>query len=157
MAAGPSGAGKSTLFRDLLHPAVTHAIKERKAKLTGREFVKATGFSTDDTEFSARGPALPFTELRGASGFKSVIEVDQAPIGKTPRSTPATYLGIFDLIRQFFTSLPESKIRGYTASRFSFNTSGGRCPACEGAGRIKHEIALMPDTYLTCDDFRGSR
>ncbi len=157
MAAGPSGAGKSTLFRDLLHPAVAHAIKERKAKLTGREFVKATGFSTDDTEFSTRGPALPFAELRGASGFKSVIEVDQAPIGKTPRSTPATYLGIFDLIRQFFTSLPESKIRGYTASRFSFNTSGGRCPACEGAGRIKLEMAFMPDTYLPCDDCRGSR
>ena len=98
-----------------------------------------------------------FGALTGASAFRSVIEVDQAPIGKTPRSTPATYLGIFDLIRQFFASLPESQIRGYTASRFSFNTAGGRCPTCDGAGRIKLEMAFMPDTYLPCDDCRGSR
>ncbi len=156
MAAGPSGAGKSTLFRDLLHPAVTHAIKARKTRLTGREFVKATGFVSDRLA-DDQTPAPPFTELTGASGFKSVIEVDQAPIGKTPRSTPATYLGIFDLIRQFFASLPEAKIRGYTASRFSFNVAGGRCPTCEGAGRIKLEMAFMPDTYLPCDDCRGLR
>jgi excinuclease ABC subunit A len=156
MAAGPSGAGKSTLFRDLLHPAVAYAIKARKAKLTGREFVKATGFVSDRLA-DGTSTAPPFAELTGASGFKSVIEVDQAPIGKTPRSTPATYLGIFDLIRQFFASLPESKIRGYTASRFSFNVAGGRCPTCEGAGRIKLEMAFMPDTYLPCDDCRGLR
>jgi excinuclease ABC subunit A len=100
---------------------------------------------------------LPFKALRGAGGFRSVIEVDQSPIGKTPRSTPATYLGIFDLIRQFFATLPEAKMRGYTASRFSFNTAGGRCAACEGAGRIRLEMAFMPDTYLPCDDCRGSR
>jgi excinuclease ABC subunit A len=157
MAAGPSGAGKSTLFRDLLHPAVAYAIKERKSKLSGRDFVRATGFAADDLPQPTERPLLPFEELRGASGFRSVIEVDQSPIGKTPRSTPATYLGIFDLIRQFFASLPESKIRGYTASRFSFNTAGGRCPACAGAGRIKLEMAFMPDTYLPCDDCRGSR
>ncbi len=157
MAAGPSGAGKSTLFRDLLHPAVTHAIANKKARLTGRDFVKATGFTSDDTQLSTLNAQLPFAELRGAHVFKRVVEVDQSPIGKTPRSTPATYLGIFDLIRQFFASLPESKIRGYTASRFSFNTTGGRCPTCEGAGRIKLEMAFMPDTYLPCDDCRGSR
>ncbi|MEO6875716.1 MAG: excinuclease ABC subunit UvrA [Opitutaceae bacterium] len=156
MAAGPSGAGKSTLFRDLLHPAVTHAIKARKPKLTGREFVRATGFASDRLA-DDNSSAPPFAELTGASGFKAVIEVDQAPIGKTPRSTPATYLGIFDLIRQFFASLPEAKIRGYTASRFSFNVAGGRCPTCEGAGRIKLEMAFMPDTYLPCDDCRGLR
>ena len=150
MAAGPSGAGKSTLFRDLLHPAVAHAIKTKKKKVTGREFTKATGFVSDHA-------AALFAELLNAGAFKSVIEVDQSPIGKTPRSTPATYLGIFDLIRQFFASLPESKIRGYTASRFSFNTAGGRCPTCEGAGRIRLEMAFMPDTYLPCDDCRGSR
>jgi excinuclease ABC subunit A len=151
MVAGPSGAGKSTLFRDLLHPAVAYATEHRSAKLSGKEFVRETGFASEQTS------TLPFTELRGATGFKSVIEVDQSPIGKTPRSTPATYLGIFDLIRQFFAALPESKIRGFTASRFSFNTAGGRCPTCEGAGRIKLEMAFMPDTFLPCDDCRGLR
>jgi len=155
MVAGPSGAGKSTLFRDLLHPAVTHAIKARKPVLTGKDFMKATGFASENPVSGIRHPV--FKALTGASAFRSVIEVDQAPIGKTPRSTPATYLGIFDLIRQFFASLPESQIRGYTASRFSFNTAGGRCPACDGAGRIKLEMAFMPDTYLPCDDCRGLR
>ena len=157
MVAGPSGAGKSTLFRDLLHPAVDCAIKNKKAKLTGREFVKATNFTADSLQLSTGNSPPPFGSLRGAQGFKRVVEVDQSPIGKTPRSTPATYLGIFDLIRQFFASLPESKIRGYTASRFSFNTAGGRCPTCEGAGRVKLEMAFMPDTYLPCDDCRGLR
>ena len=158
MVAGPSGAGKSTLFRDLLHPAVAHAIEEKKANLSGRDFVKATNFTADSvSQLSTLNPQLPFESLRGAQGFKRVVEVDQSPIGKTPRSTPATYLGIFDQIRQFFASLPESKIRGYTASRFSFNTAGGRCPTCEGAGRVKLEMAFMPDTYLPCDDCRGLR
>jgi excinuclease ABC subunit A len=152
MVAGPSGAGKSTLFRDLLGPAVGAAIKRGKGRLSGREFIKATGWESDDTTAPP-----PFRDLRGAAGFRAVIEVDQAPIGKTPRSTPATYLGIFDLIRQFFATLPESKVRGYRASRFSFNTAGGRCPACEGAGRIKLEMAFMPETYLGCDDCRGLR
>ncbi|MBI5425538.1 MAG: excinuclease ABC subunit UvrA [Opitutae bacterium] len=157
MVCGPSGAGKSTLFRDVLHPAVTCAIKHNKARLTGRDFVKLTGFATDDSQPSTLHSPLPFAELRSANGFKSVIEVDQSPIGKTPRSTPATYLGIFDLIRQFFASLPESKVRGYSASRFSFNTAGGRCEACSGAGRIKLEMAFMPDSYQPCDSCRGSR
>lgn len=157
MAAGPSGAGKSTLFRDVLHPAVGHAIKQRKAKLTGRDFVKATGFSQESAATTAINTQPVFEELRGAHVFKQVIEVDQSPIGKTPRSTPATYLGIFDLIRQFFASLPEAKVRGYTASRFSFNTAGGRCETCAGGGRIKFEMAFMPNTYLPCDDCRGLR
>lgn len=157
MVCGPSGAGKSTLFRDVLHPAVTCAIKHKQARLTGRDFVKFTGFAPESAAPSAAKPALPFVELRGAHGFKSVIEVDQSPIGKTPRSTPATYLGIFDLIRQFFASLPEAKVHGYSASRFSFNTAGGRCEACSGAGRIKLEMAFMPDSYQPCDACRGSR
>ncbi len=146
MVAGPSGAGKSTLFRDLLGPAAAFAIKARCARLTGRAFARLSG-----------DPVPRFRELRNAERFRSVIEVDQSPIGKTPRSTPATYLGIFDLIRKLFAALPESKIRGYTASRFSFNTAGGRCPACEGAGRIRLEMAFMPDTYLPCDDCQGLR
>jgi excinuclease ABC subunit A len=157
MVAGPSGAGKSTLFRDVLNPAVICAIKRQKSRLSGKEFVKITGFASDESAIRDPQSAIPFEELQGASGFKSVIEVDQAPIGKTPRSTPATYLGIFDLIRQFFASLPEAKIRGYSASRFSFNTAGGRCPTCQGAGRIRLEMAFMPDTYLPCDDCHGLR
>jgi excinuclease ABC subunit A len=146
MVAGPSGAGKSTLFRDLLGPAAACAIKEGKPRLTGRDFARYSG------EGEAR-----FAEIRNGNMFRSVIEVDQSPIGKTPRSTPATYLGIFDVIRKFFASIPESKMRGYSASRFSFNTEGGRCPACKGAGRIRLEMAFMPDTYLPCDDCQGLR
>jgi excinuclease ABC subunit A len=149
MVAGPSGAGKSTLCCDLLRPAVSLAVKNRQSRLSGRSFARAAGFDP--------GEAAPFAELRGGPAFQAVIAVDQAPIGKTPRSTPATYLGIFDFIRAFFATLPESRIRGYGASRFSFNTKGGRCPACEGAGRIKLEMAFMPDAYLPCDDCGGSR
>ncbi len=158
MVCGPSGAGKSTLFRDLLHPAVEHAIKAKAAKLAGKAYAKASGQTTGaNVRITNIGEPPPFTELRQAHAFKKVIEVDQSPIGKTPRSTPATYLGIFDLIRQFFAGIPEAKIRGYTAGRFSFNTAGGRCETCAGAGRVKLEMAFMPDTYLPCDDCRGTR
>jgi len=157
MIAGPSGAGKSTLFRDLLHPAVSHAIATKKSRVTGKEFVATTGFDAGTPASEGERKPAPFDELRGGQVFRSVVEVDQSPIGKTPRSTPATYLGIFDLIRTFFASLPESKMRGYGPGRFSFNTTGGRCPTCEGAGRIKLEMAFMPDTYLPCDDCRGLR
>ncbi len=157
MACGPSGAGKSTLFRDILHPAVTCAIKQKKPKLSGKDFVRLGAFEADDSPLATRHSSLPFAELRSANGFKSVIEVDQSPIGKTPRSTPATYLGIFDLIRQFFASLPEAKMRGYNAGRFSFNTAGGRCETCAGAGRIKLEMAFMADSYLPCDACGGAR
>jgi excinuclease ABC subunit A len=136
-------------------PAVSCAIKARKSRLTGREFARSTGLTGDHP--GPAGPAPVFEELRGAQRFKNVIEVDQAPIGQTPRSAPATYLGIFDLIRQFFAALPEAKIRGYTASRFSFNTTGGRCATCQGAGRIRLEMAFMPDTYLPCEDCGGLR
>ena len=155
MVCGPSGAGKSTLFGDLLHPAVACAIRHGKSRLPGRAFARLARFAGAG---SADGDAAPpFAELRGGTAFKAVIEVDQAPIGKTPRSTPATYLGIFDLIRQFFASLPEARMRGYTASRFSFNTTGGRCATCQGAGRIKLEMAFMPDVYLPCEDCGGLR
>ncbi len=158
MVCGPSGAGKSTLFRDILHPAVSTAIKARKPKLSGKDFVKLTKFESENPQVSGfRSQVSPFAELVGANGFRTVVEVDQSPIGKTPRSTPATYLGIFDLIRQFFASLPEAKMRGYSASRFSFNVAGGRCETCSGAGRIKLEMAFMPDSYLPCDTCGGSR
>ena len=154
MVGGPSGAGKSTLFGDLLHPAVACAIRQGGRRLTGRAFVRQAKFARDGL---ADGDTAPFAELRGGTAFKAVIEVDQAPIGKTPRSTPATYLGIFDQIRQFFAALPEARMRGYTASRFSFNTTGGRCATCQGAGRVKLEMAFMPDVYLPCEDCGGLR
>lgn len=150
MVAGPSGAGKSTLFRDLLHPAVTTALAGKKLKLSGKDYVKLR-------PEAAEGKGPPFSQLSLGHAFRSVIEVDQSPIGKTPRSTPATYLGIFDLIRSFFATLPEARMRGHTASRFSFNTAGGRCETCSGAGRIKLEMAFMPSTFLPCDSCGGSR
>ncbi len=150
MVCGPSGAGKSSLLGDLLGPATAAAIRRRQDCITGAEFVRLTAFEGD-------AAGAPFAGLRGAGAFKAVIAVDQAPIGKTPRSTPATYLGIFDLIRQFFAGLPESRIRGYSASRFSFNTAGGRCETCQGAGRIRLEMAFMPDTYLPCEACGGLR
>lgn len=138
MVCGVSGAGKSTLVRDLLMPAVQQAIHQKAPSLNGS--VKAG-----------------FQRLRGAHRFRKVIEVDQTPIGKTPRSTPATYIGAFDRIRERFASLPESRLRGFTASTFSFNTKGGRCETCQGAGRVKLEMNFMPDTYVACDDCSGRR
>ncbi|MDQ8203621.1 excinuclease ABC subunit UvrA [Pelagicoccus sp. SDUM812003] len=151
MVCGASGAGKSSLIRDLLGPATSFAIKSKKDRTTGKTFA-SKGPSIEGNE----GQVL-FESLSGAAGFRSVIEVDQSPIGKTPRSTPATYLGVFDIIRQFFASLPESKMRGYKPGRFSFNTAHGRCETCSGAGRVKLEMSFMPDTYVTCEDCGGSR
>jgi excinuclease ABC subunit A len=138
MVCGISGAGKSTLVRDLLMPAVQQAIQSGETRLKG---AAASGFST----------------LMGAGTFRSVIEVDQSPIGKTPRSTPATYIGAFDRIREFFASTPEARLHGYTSSTFSFNTKGGRCEDCKGAGRVKLEMNFMPDTYIPCDSCNGRR
>ena len=151
MVCGASGAGKSSLVGDLLGPATAYAIKTKNKNLKGSAFAKnAQNIEGED------GNAL-FSSLTGANAFRSVIEVDQSPIGKTPRSTPATYLGVFDIIRQFFASLPESKIRGYKPGRFSFTTPLGRCQTCSGAGRIKLEMSFMPDTYVTCEDCNGRR
>jgi len=136
---GISGAGKSTLIRDLLHPAVERAIALNATTLDGTD------------------AALPFKRLVNGNAFRAVIEVDQSPIGKTPRSTPATYNGAFDIIRQFFGNLPDARLRGFNPGSFSFNTKGGRCESCKGAGRIKLEMSFMPDTYIDCDDCQGRR
>lgn len=137
---GISGAGKSTLIRDLLIPTVERAIRLKKDKLEGNSW-----------------PGLPFGELRHGNDYRTVIEVDQSPIGKTLRSTPATYIGAFDLIRQFFGQIPEGRMRGFNASTFSFNTKHGRCETCKGAGQVKLEMNFMPDTYVQCETCGGRR
>ena len=123
---------------------------------TCERFVRASSHRPPSTVHRPLATA-PFDLLTGATGFKTIVEVDQSPIGHTPRSTPATYLGVFDLVRQFLATIPEAKIRGYTAGRFSFNTSGGRCETCSGAGRVKLEMNFMPDTFVTCDACGGRR
>jgi excinuclease ABC subunit A len=144
---GVSGAGKSTLVTDLLAPAIRAAIAKKKDGLTGKEALAAVSHDGK--------PA--FTTLSGLKGFRQLVVVDQEPIGKTPRSTPATYIGAWDLIRERLASLPEAAIRGHGAGFFSFNTSGGRCEACSGAGRIKLEMSFLPDTYVPCEECAGTR
>jgi excinuclease ABC subunit A len=136
---GVSGSGKSTLIRECLLPALTAALQQQK---TGRAS-------------KVRSAATP-----GISGFeplKSVYEVDQSPIGRTPRSTPATYVGFFDDIRQLFSQVPEARLRGYSASRFSYNSAQGRCPECEGTGTIKLEMSFLPPAFVRCETCQGLR
>jgi excinuclease ABC subunit A len=100
---------------------------------------------------------LPFENIKGLLYLDKVVEINQAPIGKTPRSNPATYTGLFTHIRDLFCLLPESKIRGYKPGRFSFNVKGGRCEACQGAGLIKIEMHFLADMYIQCEECRGLR
>ena len=131
---GISGSGKSTLMRSVLLPGVTDALKNKRS--TQRELVST---------------------VVGAEAFETVYEVDQSPIGKTSRSTPATYIKVFDEIRKLYGQLPVSRVRGYSASRFSFNTEGGRCETCAGQGAIKLEMSFLPSSYVPCEDCGGRR
>jgi len=130
---GVSGGGKSTLVIDTLYKAVAR-------RLNG----------------AFEHPA-PFDELEGLEHIDKVIDIDQSPIGRTPRSNPATYTGAFTPIRDWFAGLPEAKARGYGPGRFSFNVKGGRCEACQGDGVIKIEMHFLPDVYVTCDVCKGKR
>lgn len=130
---GVSGSGKSSLVNETLYRALA------------RHFHRA------------RDPALPFDRLEGLDRIDKVIEVDQAPIGRTPRSNPATYTGVFTPIRSLFAELPESQMRGYAPGRFSFNVKGGRCESCSGDGLVKIEMHFLPDVYVLCDVCRGKR
>src|SRR4029077_12942437 len=130
---GLSGAGKSTLVMDVLFGAVT---KRLQRSATGDE---------------------AFDDLTGWEQFDRVIGIDQGPIGRTPRSNPATYTGLYDHIRDLFAQLPEARMRGYPAERFSFNLSGGRCEACRGDGVVRVDMYFLPDVYVTCDVCKGRR
>lgn len=149
---GVSGAGKSTLVRGLLKPAVAYATKNKLEKLVGADLAQKEAWKGSTS--SNRGP---FLRLLNGNAFTKVIEVDQSPIGKTPRSTPATYIGAWDRVRTLMTTLPEAKARGLAAGYFSFNMKGGRCETCKGAGRVKLEMHFLPDAYLPCDDCKGMR
>ncbi|NMB80575.1 MAG: excinuclease ABC subunit UvrA, partial [Ignavibacteria bacterium] len=100
---------------------------------------------------------LHYKDVKGLEHIDKIIEIDQSPIGRTPRSNPATYTGLFTHIRDLFAQLPESKMRGYTAGRFSFNVAGGRCEECEGDGVKKIEMNFLPDVYVTCESCNGKR
>jgi excinuclease ABC subunit A len=130
---GVSGSGKSTLTIDTLYAALAN-------RLNGE-----------------RTHPAPFKKITGLESIDKVIDIDQSPIGRTPRSNPATYTGAFTFIRDWYASLPESKMRGYQPGRFSFNVKGGRCEACQGDGVIKIEMHFLPDVYVTCDVCKGKR
>jgi len=138
---GVSGSGKSTLIRECLLPALENGLKRGQTS------------SSTLQRFKASTPP----SVTGCEGIKAVYEVDQAPIGRTPRSTPATYVGFFDEIRNLFAQLPEARLRGYTAGRFSFNSAHGRCPECEGAGNIKLEMNFLPPAFVRCETCNGMR
>ena len=143
---GVSGSGKSTLARDVLLANVQAAVA-LKATKAGRETLAA-----------GRQPApVGCTGLTGFESVDRVLEVDQTPIGKTPRSCPATYIGFWDAIRKLFTETLEAKARGYAAARFSFNTGDGRCPGCEGQGVRTIEMSFLPDVKVPCDACHGAR
>jgi excinuclease ABC subunit A len=125
---GVSGSGKSTLILDTLYPAALKCL-----------------------EPSSKVQPCAFNTISGIEHIDKIIDIDQSPIGRTPRSNPATYTGAFTIIRDWFTSLPESKARGYKVGRFSFNVKGGRCEACQGDGVIKIEMHFLPDVYVKCD------
>ena len=139
VACGISGSGKSSLLRGTLVPALKESMTRRGRKP------------------SRKATPPPYDKLTGAEHIAAVHMVDQSPIGKTSRSTPATYIKVFDEIRQLFAGLPASRMRGYTASRFSFNTDGGRCETCLGQGAIKLEMSFLPSSWLPCSECNGSR
>ena len=130
---GVSGSGKSTLVNETIFPILSKELN------------------------NARAYPLSFDSVEGLEYLDKVIEIDQKPIGRTPRSNPATYTGVFTFIRDLFSQLPDAKIRGYKPGRFSFNVKGGRCESCEGDGIIKIEMNFLPDVYVTCEVCKGNR
>jgi len=132
---GVSGSGKSTLIINTLYNALNLMLNNNKS----------------------RKLPMPFKNYKGVELIDKIIDIDQSPIGRTPRSNPATYTGAFGPIRDWFSNLPDSKARGYKVGRFSFNVKGGRCESCEGDGVITYEMHFLPDVYIPCDVCKGSR
>ncbi len=130
---GVSGSGKSTLVLEVLYHSLSQLLYQKKPRIDGCK------------------------HLTGVEALDKVIDIDQSPIGRTPRSNPATYTGLFAFIRDLFAMLPESRVRGYKPGRFSFNVKGGRCEACQGGGLIKIEMHFLPDIYVTCEVCKGQR
>ncbi len=130
---GVSGSGKSTLVLEVLFPSLSQLLYQKNPKMEGCR------------------------ALKGADALDKVIDIDQSPIGRTPRSNPATYTGLFTFIRDLFAGLPESRVRGYRPGRYSFNVKGGRCEACQGGGLLKIEMHFLPDVYVTCEACKGRR
>ena len=130
---GVSGSGKSTLVNETLYPSISKEL------------------------YGSRQYPLQHESIEGLEFIDKIINIDQKPIGRTPRSNPATYTGVFVFIRELFSQLPESKMRGYKPGRFSFNVKGGRCESCEGDGIIKIEMNFLPDVYVTCEICNGAR
>src|SRR5690606_18643172 len=130
---GVSGSGKSTLINDTLYRIAAN-------ELNGASHTPA-----------------PYRSIDGMDLFDKVVDIDQSPIGRTPRSNPATYTGLFTPLRELFAQVPESRARGYAPGRFSFNVRGGRCEACQGDGLIKVEMHFLPDVYVPCDVCHGKR
>ncbi|MEO8439116.1 MAG: excinuclease ABC subunit A, partial [Spartobacteria bacterium] len=156
---GISGSGKSTLMRSVLLPAVQQALGHARRPRGGTtavssEFLKQGRDSAPPSKFMRGANDATIT---GPEFLEAIYEVDQSPIGKTSRSTPATYIKVFDEIRNLFAQLPVSRVRGYTASRFSFNTEGGRCETCSGQGVLKLEMSFLPSSYVPCEDCGGQR
>jgi excinuclease ABC subunit A len=130
---GVSGSGKSTLIQDTLFPRLMYEV------------------------YGTRGAWQPHDSIEGEDQIDKVIDIDQSPIGRTPRSNPATYTGTFDMIRELFALTPDSKMRGYKTGRFSFNVKGGRCETCRGDGILKIEMHFLPDVYVPCEVCKGKR